>query len=466
MGPRSPTIGRARLLATLAAALLGTAIPGWTQAPAASPPPERLQQDRLDLQGRANFVLGAGARAFGMGGAFLARPDDATAASWNPAGLSYLRHPELSVVGAYQTFRRRTYKLAGMLSEDDDLSGKSPDFAAAAYPVELGPVSGAVQISFQRVISFTSDRTIQREVPVEIHSQGGFDVLALGTGLQVVRNLRLGATVNHWFNGYHQTLDRFVRRRSHQELDFDLSGWNVNLGAIWSPVESLNVGAVVKTAFTGSVHLSRTRTDFFSQQGAPDVVTSNAFASDAVRLDFPGAIGVGVSWRPASPLTLSADYTRTFWSGARIRSFFTLPEGRDNDPTTPEDPPRAPDDFFASLPYPTLTDPGQRDTEQARLGIEYVFIRRRLKIPLRAGAFSDRQYNLDGRGTWTAFPDAGQPPRFHGFTAGTGVVVGPLLLDVAYLYELGRYYDGTPDLLKVHSHRAYVSLIYRHGGAP
>src|SRR5438477_7018998 len=64
-----------------------------------SPTPPRLgAQEELDLQARANVLQGSGARALGMGGAFLARADDATAASWNPAGLSYLRLPELSAV--------------------------------------------------------------------------------------------------------------------------------------------------------------------------------------------------------------------------------------------------------------------------------------------------------------------------------------------------------------------------------
>src|SRR4249920_227564 len=67
--------------------------------PAPSPPPAIVDQDELDLTGRSNIVLGVGARALGMGGAFLARADDATAATWNPAGLSYLRRPEVSVVG-------------------------------------------------------------------------------------------------------------------------------------------------------------------------------------------------------------------------------------------------------------------------------------------------------------------------------------------------------------------------------
>ena len=45
--------------------------------------------------------VGSGARAAGMADAFVAVADDATAASWNPAGLVQLERPEISVVGSY-----------------------------------------------------------------------------------------------------------------------------------------------------------------------------------------------------------------------------------------------------------------------------------------------------------------------------------------------------------------------------
>ena len=52
--------------------------------------------------------VGSGARASGMGGAFIGVADDATAASWNPAGLIQLEKPEISVV--YSSFHRiQTY---------------------------------------------------------------------------------------------------------------------------------------------------------------------------------------------------------------------------------------------------------------------------------------------------------------------------------------------------------------------
>src|SRR5438093_9310257 len=82
----------------VSAALLCAASSVTGQTPQPSTPPPQIGQDELDLQAQANVVLGSGARALGMGGAFLARADDATAASWNPAGLSYLRLPEISFV--------------------------------------------------------------------------------------------------------------------------------------------------------------------------------------------------------------------------------------------------------------------------------------------------------------------------------------------------------------------------------
>ena len=49
--------------------------------------------------------VGSGARATGMGGAFIGIADDATSASWNPAGLIQLEKPEISIVGAYLSNR-------------------------------------------------------------------------------------------------------------------------------------------------------------------------------------------------------------------------------------------------------------------------------------------------------------------------------------------------------------------------
>ena len=332
--------------------------------------------------------------------------------------------------------------------------GRIADFVAATYPVSIGPVSGAAQVSYQRVINFTADRAVENpDILRTGEAEGGFDVVALGTGFRVFNSLRLGGTLNRWLNGYTQTFIREprvgrTRGRVDQVSDYELSGWNANLGVIWEPFESLNLGVVGKTPFTADVRLRRERTDL---QPSGSAFTRNRFDSDDVRLDLPGAIGVGTSWRPRDQITLSVDYTRTFWSRARIRNFFTLARTPDG-----EEPPAPADsgDFYESLPYPTLDAPAN-DTEQIRVGVEYVLIGDRIRWPIRAGYFSDRQTYRDA---------GGGSPRFNGATLGLGMGVGPLLLDAAFVYESGHYIDPTLFEQSLTARRVLVSLIYRHLG--
>jgi long-chain fatty acid transport protein len=452
--PPARVPGRRGVGLLCAAWVVGLAAAAAAQVPTPSPSPElpELPPDELDFQGLTSITLGSGARAFGMGGAFLARADDATAASWNPAGLSYLRNPEISIVGARNSFDR------GPEGEpaNDTFDGRTPDFAAVAYPLEFGSVTGAVQLSYQRVFSFRGSRTVDKEgFVLTTDGTGGYDVLAFGTGLQVSRSLRAGITLNRWLNGYHQTRARTGLRRQRQELDYDLSGWNVNLGLMWTPQESVNLGLVAKTPFTGSLTLRRDRTDIFANETPPVfTTTTNGAASDDLSLDFPAAVGLGASWRPRSALTLSMDYTRTLWSEGRIHNFFTVP------PTPPSPVNAEPPDpiVFSELPYPTLVDLDQEDTYQLRMGAEYVIIASHLKVPLRAGYFLDRQYFRAGDGS---------APVFDGFTVGAGILAGPFLFDVAYLHESGSYLDsGEPQGRAFTTFsRVFVSLIYRHGAS-
>lgn len=440
--------------------LLDPARPVQAQEPAPSPEPTPSpvprEQDELDFGGRSSVLVGSGARALGMGGAFLARADDATAASWNPAGLSYLRRPEISLVGVRGSLDNEARTADGTVFRTDHIRGDAPDFLSAAYPVTLGSVSGAIQLSFQRVISFTGKRTIDEtgKAPKRVQGEGGFDVLALGTGLRLASGLRAGVTFNRWFNGFHQNRERLQRRRTLQEVDFELSGFSVNAGIIWAPWENLNLGAVAKTPMHGKVRLARVRADIFSSEAPeePDTVTRNEHASDDVRVDLPWAAGVGLSWRPSSPLTLSVDYTRTFWSDARIRNYFTL--ARTELSSTPPPP-----DLFPSLLYPNIFDTVQKDTGELRIGVEYVIIRDRLKLPLRAGYFGETQ-------SFRAAND--EAPRYDGFTAGLGILAGPFLFDIAYLYESGNYSGPTEDSgrVAVKIQRVLLSMIYRHGSGP
>lgn len=412
------------------------------------------EQDELDF-GRLSLAIGSGARALGMGGAFLARPDDATAASWNPAGLSYLRELELCLVGVYGTQDSSTRNQAGTLLKVSHTQGHAPDFVALALPLSLGSTSGAVQLSFQRIIPYTGQRTIdlleilQGESPrrFEIEAAGGFDVIAFSTGFKLAPWLRAGVSVNRWMNGFTQHRERLPTRRSVQESDFSLSGWNLNAGLILHPHENVNIGIVGKTPTSADVRLARSRADFTTNPGGPDTVTRNAYTSDDVRLDLPGAVGFGASWRASSVLTISGDYTRTFWSRSYIYNYFILPATPENAAVVP-----API-VFPVLSFPNVLAAKQNDTQELRLGIEYVVISGRLKLPLRAGYVREKQSRVN---------DDGTSPRLDGVTAGVGLVLGPVLLDAAYVYQWGAF--GPPELHDDDRlHRFLVSVIYRHG---
>ena len=86
----------------------------------------RRRRARAGPVGVALNRAGSGARAAGMGDAFVAVSDDGTAASWNPAGLAQLRQPEFSFVYAVSD---QGLGLSGLRSPDDQ------SLYAFRYPV-------------------------------------------------------------------------------------------------------------------------------------------------------------------------------------------------------------------------------------------------------------------------------------------------------------------------------------------
>lgn len=119
-------------------------------------------------QGISN-ILGSGARALGMGGAFIAVADDATAASWNPAGLAQLTKPEASIVYDYFSgnlnsswdyeesfpYEDRTLTWSGSESwQEGQLSYTNISFASATYPFTIKDRHFVIQFSYQRLSTF------------------------------------------------------------------------------------------------------------------------------------------------------------------------------------------------------------------------------------------------------------------------------------------------------------------------
>jgi long-subunit fatty acid transport protein len=76
---------------------------------------------------------GSGARAAGMGNAFIAVSADGTAASWNPAGLSQLRKPEFSLV---HSTTGRNFHAEGYRTRDQTAAFSSLRTASSTADIE------------------------------------------------------------------------------------------------------------------------------------------------------------------------------------------------------------------------------------------------------------------------------------------------------------------------------------------
>lgn len=106
----------------------------------------------------APLPSGSGARALGLNGAFTALADDATAASWNPAGLLQLERPEASIV--YRVSRSDAshhsddngFKVGENSYGNDHLNYFSLDYPFIVTPIQRNFV---VALNYQEAYDFT-----------------------------------------------------------------------------------------------------------------------------------------------------------------------------------------------------------------------------------------------------------------------------------------------------------------------
>jgi hypothetical protein len=411
-------------------------------------------------------VVGAGARAFGMGGAFIAIADDATAASWNPAGLGQLERPEVTLVLRFQNYRNISPAIGDGMSfyygaEEQIGSSGGFDFIALSYPLRIGKFKIVPQISYQRAINYDIEFTkndVQTyfqdshpflHIPVAIQGsfsegqayKGGVDVVSFSVGSRFFDWLNLGISANVWMNGYegelkltlsgdvynpaNSTFFERVNMSMTERLTVAIRGVNFNLGILVDVSEKLKIGGVYKSSFSGEDAYSFAITEegnwgniFYGGDEFHKNISGNAL------LKWPETFGVGAAFRPIDPLTVSFDVTITRWSTAIMKDFPLADEEAGSISNQ--------DVYFPTI-EPVTNENGfrQLDTHQFRLGVEYVLIGRKTLVPLRLGFFADSQY----------YPDSsGKRVNFFGITTGVGIKRGGFGIDFAALLETGGYF--------------------------
>ncbi|MFZ1983191.1 MAG: outer membrane protein transport protein [Desulfatitalea sp.] len=398
--------------------------------------------------------VGSGARAMGMGGAFIAVADDATAASWNPAGLIQLEKPELSIVGAFDhrssSFSSQSHPEIDGTATDDITS---LNYFSAALPFHWYK-NLVVSANYQRLYDFNQtfshdltitspELTLDRQTSFD---QSGFvGALGLAGAVELTPTLSAGLTLNVWSdqlgwnNGWQS---RYHARTSGTMAGLPITnvttieeeyekfrGINFNLGLLWE-TDWGTLGAVIKTPFRATlVH----HFDFSSAtEGEPPSAPIDI--DEEVSLRMPLSYGIGWSKRFADRTTLSLDVTRIHWED------YKLTDSQGND--------------FSPIDGRPISQSNIAPTIHVRAGYEYVIPlpAKALALALRAGLFYDPE------------PAQDSSNDFYGLSLGAGLSRNRFSLDVAYQLRWGHDIDSNQLIATsnadVTQHSVLASLIY------
>jgi len=380
-----------------------------------------ISRETIEIQSSWNPV-GSGARALGMGGAFIAVADDATAASWNPGGLIQLEKPEISIVGSYSHRREdNTFRTNPEASGTQTDSFSDLNYLSLVYPFSIFNRNMVLALTYQNLFDFNreakftlsqisevSSATVSLDRNIDICHEGNLSAIGFSYSISLTPKLSFGFTLNFWEDwlgnhGWDETtrersngvleFDGFVpqtnfRTKLEEKKEFSFSGFNANLGFLWRITDNLTMGGVLKTPFTADLDI-KTKSKILVQLGdQPAEKPKRSKTKEDTDLDMPLSYGIGFSYRFSDAFTVDADVYRTEWDDFRLKRasgnispITGLPEGKsDIDPTT-----------------------------QVRLGFEYLFIKPPYVIPLRGGVFYDPA------------PAKGSPDDFYGVSLGSGI---------------------------------------------
>ncbi len=435
--------------------------------------------DELEVSASPSPV-GSGARAAGMADAFVAIADDATAASWNPAGLIQLERPEISFVGSYNgVIDEFAANAHPEVDSQHSIHSIDLNYLSVVYPIPVLVLgrNAAVSLNYQRKYDFSrefdmryrlDDRTswgqsFVFDTRMDFEQKGGLSAITPAFAMEVTDRFSVGAALNLWRgsflsdNGWTKT----TRTRAVFEfapiMDFstvetyeefrDFTGENVTVGLLWNPTDKWSFGGRYDTSFTGKVKYSaQTIRTQFANQGYPSQSFVSPVTRERRRVRFPSSFALGAAYRANDRLTVSLDVTRIddwkdfYMKNAAGRRTSLIHAGPLNDPEQPRR-------HF----HPTHT---------VRLGTEYVF------IPDQPDETLDRLWTIRGGLFYDQEPSTRHPDDFFGFALGGGLLWKQRVnIDLAYQLRFGC--DVNRDFIRgiegfhedVCQHRVLVSTV-------
>jgi long-subunit fatty acid transport protein len=355
-----------------------------------------------------------GARSLGLGGAFAALADDATAAFANPAGLVQLVSLEVSAEVRHWRYSTpyieggryegeptgigldTTDGLRAALSEEQ-LTGLS--FLSVVYP--KGNWSFAVyghQLANFRAQTATQglfpgwetprayDRRWSTELDIVSYGAAGAyrlsDRFSLGLGIVHFRG-RLDAPFEWSLPDDIDTLQGFFgptsylpeRQLANGEMDIDDTDWGLNAGILWNLSDRWSLGAFYRQGPEFRL-IFEIRAGPFAEMLDPTIAEGTSILTVATPMQFPNVYGLGVAFRsPDGKLSVGFEWDRIEYSSI-FGSF---------DPVVVE---TLEDDLDLGIEL------AADDGDELRLGAEYAFLDLKPVLAIRAGVWRDPDHRF------------------------------------------------------------------------
>lgn len=297
-----------------------------------------------------NFI-GDGARARAMGGAFLGVSDDATALSWNPAGLMQLVDPQVSLAMDYFS-PKNTYSLNyadnSVRNLVDEVTDNKVPFSYASFtspirimghPFVASAMFSTLTYRFDNfVMNFDSDLELDGE-PLDTainhreNNDSRLNKFRLGFGTHLWKNLSFGTALDiYWGTGHYDQRDvydySFIDEEENQPVVINYvygvadtvtySGLNFVGSFMWD-AEKFNLGLILKTPFYLSQEHVQHSNDTTWENGLIRVDPGLIDEQQKEDIQVPLSIGVGASYQINENFLLAGDIEWRRFGASKIR---------------------------------------------------------------------------------------------------------------------------------------------------
>jgi len=375
-----------------------------------------------------NFnLMGSGARALGMGGAFIAMSDDASAITWNPAGLTQLIKPEVGIMGG---FKMETATLNG--DEWYSNSHSTIDFASLVMPISTGFSNLVLAAAYHNMIDVYwdysyADTSIDSITIISSKVSGAYSAITPAIAIDLPM-IAMGVATDIWFKGptseykyYYEASDTntwdYTRTKN-----YEVMGVGVVLGGLITPPGGfIKIGATMRLPFQ-----MKYNTEYNVHAIGTGMYTNfDTTYVDSAILHWPMMLGFGVALNFSS-LTFSIDYEMRKYSNMEVEQNGTT--------------------YNNDLP----------DCNQFRVGLEYLLSLGPIVIPFRIGFMTDPRtyFNTD------SFGNEGDQVIGKYITFGTGLLLPNINLDFSMQIGPSSYtlsgYDVTQSNVNI-----LASFVFR-----